>query len=217
MALVIYDHGYRIQTPTRSEFPPKGVSALTEPRAPHRIADAEDKAQADGEKFIQQIAPHSRKRKQRPRRSATLAYAETEEKARGLADRRNLVLSHMMTSPVQTIQKGATIFTAWRKMEDLQIRHLVVVNEENQPLGMLSERDILKAGKNSSQLIETIYTKEVIAASPDTQVRHVAQSFVEYNINSMPIVDDKDRVIGIITRTDLLHLLVSGPNLEHWA
>ncbi len=214
MALVIYDHGYRIQTPTSSEFPPRGVQELTELRGAHRTADPEDRNRAE-DRFIQRI--DTGRRKDTPSRPAAKAYVNTEEKAQTLPNRRLLVLSHIMTTPVHVITKGATIFAAWRKMEELRIRHLIVVGDDQQLLGILSGSDILNAGKNSPESIETIYSQQVIAASPDTQVRHVAQSFVEHKINAMPVVDERDKVVGIITRTDLLHLLVSGPNLERWA
>lgn len=215
MALVIYDHGYRIQTPTRSEFPPGGVNKLTALRASHSAASREDNVHADGHKFIQRLGAE---KKQDPAATpATQAYVDTEEKTVSLPDRRSLVLSHIMVSPVQVISSTATVFGASRKMDEYDILHLVVVNEEMQLLGMLSRSDLQRAEKNTSQSIEAFYSKQVIAALPDTQVRQVAQSFVENKINAMPVVDSTDKVVGIITRTDLLHLLVSGPNLERWA
>ena len=217
MALVIYDHGYRIQTPTKSEFPPTGVDKLEELKASHRSADSEDRVHADGEKFIQILQPERKKKGLPPSSAATQAYVDTEEKAISLPDRRTLSISHIMSSPVQTITPGATIFAASRKMVDLNIRHLVVVNESQQLLGMMSERDILRVGKNSPESIDTIYSTKVLAASPDTRVRQAAQIMVEYNINSIPIVDSGGGAIGVVTRTDMLHLLVSGPNLERWA
>jgi len=81
----------------------------------------------------------------------------------------------------------------------------------------LSERDLLRVGKQSPSSIDTIYSKKVVAASPDTQVRQAAQIMVEYNINSIPVVAADGSAIGVVTRTDMLHLLVSGPNLERWA
>lgn len=217
MALVIYDHGYRIQTPKKSEFPPTGVNRLTEPRASHRGADNEDRFHTDGEKFIRYLQPEPKKKGLPPATPATQAYVETEEKAIGLPDRRALSISHIMSSPIHVITPGATIFAASRKMGDLNIRHLVVVNEESQLLGMLSERDLLRVGKQSPSSIDTIYSKKVVAASPDTQVRQAAQIMVEYNINSIPVVAADGSAIGVVTRTDMLHLLVSGPNLERWA
>jgi len=215
MALVIYDHGYRIRTPKKSEFPPGGVNPLTEPRAAQRSADSEDRFRREADQYIRMLQPESKKGLP-PNTPATQAYVETEEKM-GLPDRRALVISHIMSSPVQVITPGATVFAASRKMAELNIRHLVVVNEQQQLLGMLSERDILRVGRHSPQSIDAIYTKKVIAASPDTQVRHAAQSMVDYNINSIPIVGADGIAVGVITRTDMLHLLVSGPNLERWA
>jgi CBS domain-containing protein len=216
MALVIYDHGYRIKTPTRAEFPPKGVSELTALRATHRAADIEDKVHADGEKAVF-VMESGRKMLPKQQSSATQAYVDTNNKTNTLQDRRNLYISHIMTTPVETVTPGATISAAAKRMEDLSIHHLVVVDGERRLQGMISERDLLRSGKNSPEIIDTICSKQVVAASPDTQVRQVAQAFVEHGFNAMPVVDGEGRVVGLVTRTDLLHLLVSGPNLERWA
>lgn len=216
MALVIYDHGYRIKTPTRTEFPPRGVSELTATRASHRSADIEDKVHADGDKTIFVMESGRKAPQKQAYNNATQAYVDTDVKTNALQDRRNLYISHIMTTPVEGITPGATIIAAARRMEELSIHHLVVVDGERRLQGMISERDLLRVGKSSPQLLDTVYSKQVVAASPDTQVRQVAQAFVEHGFNAMPVVDGEGKVVGIVTRTDLLHLLVSGPNLERW-
>jgi len=40
---------------------------------------------------------------------------------------------------------------------------------------------------------------------------------VEFGIGAMPIVDSHDALVGIVTRTDLLRLLISGAHIERWA
>ena len=93
----------------------------------------------------------------------------------------------------------------------------MVVEEETHPIGILSERDVVIAGTDSFHQVETIYQDQFFAAEESTLIRQIAVTIIENNINAVPIIDDEDKVIGIICRTDLLRLLISGSNLEGWA
>lgn len=213
MALYVYDHGYRIQTPKDSLFPKKGVNSLLKSRHTHRSADTEDRLHADGEKFI---IPNQEKQPQN-NDTATQAYAantaKSSEKNQGT---HQLIASNIMVSPVHTITPSTTIKSAWDRMQSLDISHLIVAEGDRRPLGLLSRKDLLKAGIDSISPISTIYSKELIAATPETLVQDIAINFIENDINSIPVVDEKDSVVGIVCRTDLLRLIVSGPHLESW-
>lgn len=51
---------------------------------------------------------------------------------------------------------------------------------------------------------QDIMTSEVITVRPDTSVREVARIFTENNISGVPVLDDQDKVIGIVTESDLI-------------
>ncbi len=53
-------------------------------------------------------------------------------------------------------------------------------------------------------------SKMILAASETTPLRHVAEVFLEENINSLPIVDDEFKVTGIITHRDLIRWLLAN-------
>lgn len=213
MALVVYDHGYRINTPLESIFPPKGVTPLEQIKHLPRTADTEDAF----EKLLPEGARPSTScgsGSPQPHSNATQAYQKT---ASSVNDRRRLAVSHIMSSPVHSVPTETSVSLAWQRMKELQIRHLVVTSDDGRPLGLLSEKDLFQMENEQEISVSEVYSRQLIAASPDTLVRQVANSFIENSINSMPVVDDTDKVIGIVCRTDLLRLLVSGPNLERWA
>jgi len=212
MALVVYDHGYRINTPLESIFPPRAVTPLEQIKHLPRTADSEDAFEKLLPEGARQPSPGAGGGSQ-PR--ATRAYQNTASDT--ASDRRRLAVSHIMSSPVHNVTADSLINDAWEKMKQLEIRHLVVTSDDGRPLGLLSEKDLFRLEPEKSAKVSEIYSRQLIAASPDTLVRQVANSFIENNINSMPVVDDEDKVIGIVCRTDLLRLLVSGPNLERWA
>lgn len=214
MALYVYDHGYRIQTPKESLFKPGGVSSLTKSRHSHRSADVEDKLHADGEKFV--VPRHLEHSPKAPSDAVSKAYTSLATEPETDNEAATLTVSRIMVSPVHTITPSTPIVAAWKRMESLEISHLIVSNDDTKPLGLLSRSDIIEAGSSSIKPISEFYSKKLIAATPETRVQDVAVSFIENEINAMPVVDQQDNLVGIVCRTDLLRLLVNGPHLERW-
>ncbi len=52
--------------------------------------------------------------------------------------------------------------------------------------------------------VKDIMTKEVISVSPDTEITRAAKILLEKRINGMPVVDDQNRLVGIICQSDLI-------------
>lgn len=49
-----------------------------------------------------------------------------------------------------------------------------------------------------------IMTKEIYTVHPDTEIKALAKTFVEHNVNAMPVVDDDGVLVGMVTQTDLV-------------
>ncbi len=88
------------------------------------------------------------------------------------------------------------------------------VIKKNKCFGMISRRDLLKAGRvrsvlenNASTPIETIMTKTVVSVSPDEPVQSAAALMVRYDISRVPVLDST-RVVGILDRHDVMKALV---------
>ncbi len=61
--------------------------------------------------------------------------------------------------------------------------------------------------------VETLMTMEVISVTEDTPLRKVASLMHENQINRIPVVDERNKLQGIITRADLISIMVS--NWDH--
>ena len=98
-------------------------------------------------------------------------------------------------------------------------RHLPVLSDSGQLVGMLSDRDILKIihqnrspkGDYFSIPVRNMMISTVLSATGDTPVSEAASLMAERNIGSIPIISnnksDLARLIGIVTKTDLYQLL----------
>lgn len=78
------------------------------------------------------------------------------------------------------------------------------------PVRMRLELDELAEGvvKAGSVLVGEIMTKEVFRAKEDVSISDAAQLMDRHNVNRLPVVDENDKLVGIITRGDIIGALV---------
>jgi len=139
-----------------------------------------------------------------------------------------LIANQIMTSNALTLSPQDLITSAIEIIKTKNIRHIPVVKQDMTVVGLLSERDVLhylsgttdnynkqKSAVKNDTVIERIMKPHVLTASEDTDVRYIARLFVEQHIGAMPIVK-QGRLVGIITRTDVLAAVMRNFILELW-
>ena len=58
--------------------------------------------------------------------------------------------------------------------------------------------------------------KRVLAAHPEAEIRLVAGVITGHRIGALPVINDADQLVGIVTRSDILRTLLHRPPLETW-
>lgn len=118
----------------------------------------------------------------------------------------------LMTSiPLQTATSEETVETISNKMKENQVGSVVVINEKNHPLGIVTERDIVRRviseGKDPKiTKVDDIKTTSLITIDPETSVYDAALIMTKYRIRRLPVVKDNS-LYGIITTDDLVKYL----------
>jgi acetoin utilization protein AcuB len=126
-----------------------------------------------------------------------------------------------MSSPPITITPSVSVSEAQALMQQRRIRHLPVLEGERL-VGMVSDRDIrsvLPSPATSlskwelhyllAQLpVADIMTCFVVAVTPACPVTEAVGRMLRHKIGALPIVDAR-RVVGILTRTDVLRAFLS--------
>ncbi|MFA5211332.1 MAG: IMP dehydrogenase [Patescibacteria group bacterium] len=103
-----------------------------------------------------------------------------------------------------TINENSTIDEAKEFTEQIHITGLIVVDEENHLKGILSRRDFLFANGNNHIVKEIMTPREkLIVGNINTSFIEAKDIFAKYKIEKLPIVDNEDKVIGLITSDDL--------------
>jgi acetoin utilization protein AcuB len=115
--------------------------------------------------------------------------------------------STAMTRAVVVVSPTVGLPAARRLMERMNIRHLPVVID-GRLVGIVSDRDLLgrPEGVDPGTCGE-VMTPSPLTCSPDSSVGTVAAMMIEHKIDSLPVVLG-ERLIGLVTSTDLLELLV---------
>lgn len=126
-----------------------------------------------------------------------------------------------MKTPVITVKPDTFLDDASRMMFEKNIRRLPVV--ENGKLVGLVTRYIIRNAMPSSVLPMTIWSihyqlskmrvrdvmiNDVITVTPDDTIEEVAALSMKHEIGTFPVVDRNGILVGILTNTDLLHVLV---------
>jgi len=139
-------------------------------------------------------------------------------------------VSEVMTRNPVTVDRDDPIRKAFDLMTEGRFRRLPVM-EGTKLVGIITDRDLRRATNSPLVLHETWYdeylmdhitveacmSSDPIAVAPQTPVDEAATIMCERQIGGVPVVEE-GKLVGIITRTDLLKLLVKllGSRSEAW-
>ncbi len=123
-----------------------------------------------------------------------------------------LVRNHM-SKPAVTIASDADYKAALKLMQENALHHLPVVDAEGNLVGMAAERDLLLAASHylhSAVEIGDIMHRGVVTVPPEMPVSEAASLMIDKRIGGLPVVDEGEGLIGIITETDIFKALVKS-------
>ena len=130
-----------------------------------------------------------------------------------------ITVKEIMTKDLIVISPTERLVHARRQMIEGHVGRLPVVEDEK-VVGMLTSKDLMRAfidfrkhvpekyqkSQIKEVLVENIMSSNPISTSKDATISEVAKIMIETGYNGLPVVDD-DKIIGIITQTDILRLI----------
>jgi acetoin utilization protein AcuB len=133
-----------------------------------------------------------------------------------------LIKDWMSKSPI-TAKLTTSIMKAAKLMKENGFHRLPVVDEDGKLAGIVSDRDIKEASPSKATTLDMhelyyllseikvadIMTKTVIAVAPEDTVEKAAVLMLRNNVGGLPVVDPENKVIGVITDSDIFKVLVS--------
>jgi acetoin utilization protein AcuB len=113
-----------------------------------------------------------------------------------------------MTGKVVTLSTHHSFSDVANLMNDRYFRHCVVVDAHGKIVGVVSDRDILRAlARNPnarSKSLDQIMTHNPVTVRRSTPIADAVGKIVSKRINCLPVVEADGSVCGIVTSTDLL-------------
>jgi acetoin utilization protein AcuB len=134
-----------------------------------------------------------------------------------------MYVGRKMTTEVITVTPDTTIVHARDLLREHSIKQLPVVNKQGKLVGILTDRDIRSAWASPATTlsiyeltyvlqkltVESVMVKKVITTTADATIERAAKIMHDHKIGSLPVVKDDD-VVGIITNTDLMEVLLDA-------
>ncbi|SRR6266542_364634 len=113
----------------------------------------------------------------------------------------------VMVRNVQTIDASMNLTQAAQRMRDSNVGMLPVV-DGGRLKGIVTDRDLVVRGMASgvdpsSMRVADVATHSLIAARPDWPLQRAMDTMATHQIGRLPVIDESDRVVGIVTLSSL--------------
>lgn len=112
----------------------------------------------------------------------------------------------VMTNKVYAALPNASINEVAKKMKELNVGAIPVCDNQDQPIGIITDRDIVLRGvveglENTSSASD-IMSKGIVSVTPDTHVHEAARIMGQNQIRRLPVIEN-GKIVGIVSIGDL--------------
>jgi CBS domain-containing protein len=150
-----------------------------------------------------------------------------------------MLVSEIMTTAVITVQPDTPVTEVSRLFHEKAISGMPVVDAEGSPVGIITEVDLIARHARPHfpayiQFLDSVFylgstkryresmrhilattagelmTTPVRTVGPEMDVQDLAAFMVEHRVNPVPVVDDEQQLVGIVSHTDLLAMIVQA-------
>jgi acetoin utilization protein AcuB len=133
----------------------------------------------------------------------------------------------VMRTDLTTVPPKTTLMAAQELLEKKKIDHLLIVDRNNDLLGIVSDRDIKKSWASSATTLSKnelmylldkitvadIMTQKTLTIAPGTTIERAALLMNQNRIHALPVIE-KERLVGIITSRDVMSVLLEAIGIE---
>ena len=119
-----------------------------------------------------------------------------------------LRVAEVMTHDAMTLDANQSFAEVIALMASRSFHHVLVVDPDDRLLGVISDRDVLRALSRTpnwnQKTVSEIMTRDSVTTAPEGLISDAARQMLAMRINCLPVIDADARVCGILTSTDLL-------------
>ncbi|MGA7042030.1 MAG: CBS domain-containing protein [Nitrososphaeraceae archaeon] len=130
-------------------------------------------------------------------------------------------IAEIMTKKLETIVITGSAQDAAKKMSDKDVSSLVVTDNNNKPVGIITERDLVrkvsvKDVNSSNVLIKDILSSPLVTIDSKLTIEGAADTMVNNKVRHLLVVDNNNinRPVGVITATDFASYLKENIDMD---
>jgi len=130
-------------------------------------------------------------------------------------------IAEIMTEKLETIIITCSAQDAAKKMSDKDVSSLVVTDNNNKPVGIITERDLVrkvsvKDVNSSNVLIKDILSSPLVTIDSKLTIEGAADTMVNNKVRHLLVVDNNNinRPVGVITATDFASYLKENIDMD---
>ena len=116
----------------------------------------------------------------------------------------------MSHTPI-TIRDDTDYWKAFEIMQEKDLHHIPVVNENSAVVGILTRRDLKIASMHFRETpveVSEVMHSPVVTITPGELLAEAAKQMIDNRIGGLPVLDANGQIVGILTETDLLRALI---------
>ena len=127
-------------------------------------------------------------------------------------------VSQVMRTKLETVNQSSTAQEASKRMRDKRVSSLVVIDKEEAPIGIVTERDLVRqvCSKDISSnniIIHHIMSSPIVTIDVNASIEEAAEKMIQKKVRHLLIVDE-NRLSGIITPSDFTTYLRENLNMD---
>ena len=123
-------------------------------------------------------------------------------------------VSDLMTPDPVTVRPTTSLGEVWKTMTERRFRHMLVSDESNVLLGLVSQRDLLAAAHSAGIQVDSddhrpiseFMQRSVTTVRPECCAAEAARHMLSSKHSCLPVVNDDGALVGILTEADFLRL-----------
>ena len=126
-----------------------------------------------------------------------------------------MLVKDVMTANCIVVNEFSYLDQVYNLLLEKGIHHLPVINDDKKLVGMISDRDLRNVADNREDIpvfpritVSDLMTKKITSVKPDTKLVDAAKLIDEKEFHSLPVVDDNNLLVGILTIRDVLKAFV---------
>ena len=125
--------------------------------------------------------------------------------------RTRMVVKDVMSSPVVTLDEGATSNKVANLMDENKLGCLIVTNKTGKPVGIITERDLVSRVLAKNLKPDTVKAKEIMTSplvtiEPEATISEAARRMSRLNIRRLGVIY-KGNLVGVVSSKDILGVM----------